>query len=80
MTKDDPSPLSPQASTLTPRQQRFVDEYLIEPNVQQAYVRAGYNPDSRNSSYRLMTIPAVREAIQEGQHRLAATSASAPSA
>jgi phage terminase small subunit len=70
---DDLTPSSSPGRALTPRQQRFVDEYLIEPNVRQAYLRAGYNPDSKRSSYRLMTIPAVREAIQEGQNRLAAT-------
>jgi len=70
---DDRSPSSSPGRTLTPRERRFVDEYLIEPNVRQAYLRAGYNPNARRSSHRLMTIPAVREAIQEGQQRLAAT-------
>jgi phage terminase small subunit len=70
---DDPSPSSSPGRTLTPRQRRFVDEYLIEPNVRQAYLRAGYKPNSQRSSHRLMSIPAVREAIHEGQERLAAT-------
>ena len=31
---------------MTPKQQRFIDEYLIDLNATQAAVRAGYSPDS----------------------------------
>src|SRR5690349_2222505 len=33
---------------LTPRQQRFVDEYLIDLNGTQAAIRAGYSPKAAN--------------------------------
>lgn len=32
------------AQRLTPRQRRFVDEYLLDLNGKQAAIRAGYSP------------------------------------
>lgn len=74
---EDPpaSPLAPQAlaTTMTPRQRRFVAEYLIDPNASQAFVRAGYSrKHARRSAWRLMHIPAVRAGIEAGQQELAA--------
>lgn len=74
---DDPpaSPLAPTAlaRTMTPRQRRFVAEYLIDSNASQAFVRAGYSrKHARRSAWRLMHIPAVRAAIEAGQQELAA--------
>jgi phage terminase small subunit len=70
---DDP-PASPPGKTLTPRQSRFVAEYLIDSNGSQAFVRAGYSKThSRRSVWRLMRIPAVRAAIEAGQQELAAS-------
>ena len=74
------SPRALKALTLTPRQRRFVAEYLIDSNASQAFVRAGYSPKhARRSAWRLMRIPAVRAAIDAGQQELAAPSRSAPS-
>lgn len=36
----------PSGSNLTAKQQRFVDEYLIDLNATQAAIRAGYKPDN----------------------------------
>jgi phage terminase small subunit len=34
--------------TLTPKQRRFVDEYLVDLNATRAAIRAGYSPRSAN--------------------------------
>ena len=68
---DDPSDTE---TTMTPRQRRFVDEYLIDFNASKAFLRAGYSTaHARRSAWRLMQTPAVRSAIEAGQQRLAAT-------
>ena len=52
---------------LTPRQQRFVDEYLIDLNATQAAIRAGYSPKTAQSqSSRLLSNVMVRAAIIDG--------------
>ena len=33
---------------MTPRQRRFVDEYLLDLNATQAAIRAGYSPRTAN--------------------------------
>jgi phage terminase small subunit len=48
---------------LTPRQQRFVDEYLIDVNAQQAALRAGYSRRAKRYPAILMRSPAIRAAI-----------------
>ena len=35
---------------LSPKQQRFADEYLIDLNATQAYIRAGYSTDGANTA------------------------------
>jgi phage terminase small subunit len=67
--------ISDTEKTMTPRQRRFVDEYLIDLNASQAFLRAGYSAThARRSAWRLMHIPAVRAAIEDGQQALAAAS------
>lgn len=60
-------------SKLTAKQQRFVDEYLIDLNATQAYIRAGYavkNEDTAAAaSSNLLRNIKVKEAIQEKQSR-----------
>lgn len=34
---------------LTDKQQRFVEEYMVDSNATQAAIRAGYSPDTANS-------------------------------
>ena len=53
---------------LTPKQERFVEEYLIDLNASQAGVRAGYkHPDIGR---RIVTKSHVQEAIQRGRKKL----------
>lgn len=53
---------------LTPKQQRFVAEYLIDLNATAAYIRAGYAPRGGNvaeaNSSRLLRNAKVAEAVQ----------------
>ena len=50
-------------SSLTPKQERFVAEYLVDLNASQAAARAGYNPGSGG---RLKATPVVQQAISLG--------------
>lgn len=56
---------------LTPKQARFVSEYLIDLNATQAYIRAGYKYTSlqvaNSNSIALLTNHKVQSAIQEAQ-------------
>jgi phage terminase small subunit len=49
---------------MTPKQQRFVEEYLVDLNATQAARRAGY---ADGSAWRLMHHPALAAAIAEAQ-------------
>lgn len=52
---------------LTAKQQRFVEEYLIDLNATQAYIRAGYkNFDSAGvEANKTLNIPKIRKAVDE---------------
>jgi len=53
---------------MTPKQQRFVDEYLIDLNATQAAIRAGYSAKTaQEHSSRLLSNVMVRRAIESGQ-------------
>lgn len=56
------------ARKLTDKQQRFVEEYLIDLNATQAAIRAGYKATSKNSfeviGYQLLQKSSVSEQIQ----------------
>lgn len=53
---------------LEPRQQRFVEEYLIDLNATQAAIRAGYSERTANEQgARLLANVSVRSAISEAQ-------------
>jgi phage terminase small subunit len=55
-------------SKLTAKQQRFVDEYLIDLNASQAAIRAGYSEKtSRSISSELLTKPNIQQAVNQGQ-------------
>lgn len=57
---------------LTPKQQRFVDEFLIDLNATQAYIRAGYSPKSADSNAAtLKGNQRVAEAISRAMAELA---------
>ncbi len=51
---------------MTPKQQRFVDEYLIDLNARQAAIRAGYSENAaKEQGYENLTKPHIAEAIAE---------------
>ena len=51
---------------LTPKQQRFVDEYLIDLNATQAAIRAGYSPKTAHSiGAENLIKPEVQKAIEQ---------------
>lgn len=49
---------------LTPRQRRFVDEYLVDLNALQAAQRAGFSQRDRAAGHRLLNVPHVYAEIQ----------------
>ena len=59
-------------SKLTPRQQRFVDEYLIDLNATQAAIRAGYSPKGAEvSASKLLRVAKVSAEIAKAQAKRA---------
>jgi phage terminase small subunit len=50
---------------LTPRQRRFVEEYLIDLDARAATRRAGYSPRTKATPHNLLRNPAVARAIGE---------------
>lgn len=55
---------------LTPKQRRFVDEYLIDLNATQAAIRAGYSPKTANEQgARLLANVSIAKAIQEARDK-----------
>ncbi|MEJ7933506.1 terminase small subunit [Sphingobium sp. AN558] len=55
---------------MTPKQQRFVEEYLIDLNATQAAIRAGYSAKTANEqASRLLANVSVSHAIMEAQQR-----------
>lgn len=52
---------------LTPKQQLFVNEYLVDLNATQAAIRAGFSEKSANvNSSRMLTNANIQNAIQQG--------------
>ncbi len=66
---------------MTPRQHRFVEEYLVDLNATQAARRAGYSAKSAaGRGSRLLRNPAIAAAIEKAQdQRAARTSMPLPS-
>lgn len=57
---------------LTPRQQRFVQEYLIDLNATQAAIRAGYSAKTAmEQGYQLLQNPSVSTAVAEAKAKRA---------
>lgn len=55
---------------LTEKQRRFVDEYLVDLNAEQAAIRAGYSPKNAAAyGYRLRQTPEVQAEIRRAQRR-----------
>ena len=56
---------------LTPKQQRFVDEYLVDLNATQAAIRAGYSKKTaQTQSSRLLLNVMVQETLRKRQSKL----------
>lgn len=54
------------ANKLTPKMQRFVDEYMIDLNATQAAIRAGYSPKTAGSiATENLSKPAIQAEIQK---------------
>jgi phage terminase small subunit len=60
------------ADELTPKQQRFVEEYLVDLNGKQAAIRAGYSEKAaEQQASRLLTYAKVALSIAEGRKTIA---------
>lgn len=58
--------------SLPPKQQRFVEEYLADLNASRAAAAAGYSARSAGQTgWRLLALPRVKAAVDEGRKRLA---------
>lgn len=58
-------------ANLTPKQQRFVEEYLIDLNATQSAIRAGYSEKTAYSvGHENLKKPEIQKAIQEAQEIL----------
>src|SRR5574342_539747 len=58
---------------MTPRQRRFVDEYVLTLSPRQAAIRAGYSPRSASEQgSQLLRHPEVRSAIERATNAAAA--------
>lgn len=61
------------AGSLTPRQQRFVLEYLVDLNATQAAIRAGYSAKTaKQQGARLLTYADIAAEVQTRRERLSA--------
>lgn len=57
---------TPAAPALTPKQERFVAEYLVDLNATQAAIRAGYSPKTaQEQSSRLLSNVIIQKAVQD---------------
>src|SRR5215510_9462888 len=64
--------MNSERGNLTPKQARFVQEYLIDVNGTQAAIRAGYSTKTaQEQSSRLLSNVMVSKAIAKGQQALA---------
>lgn len=55
---------------MTPKQQRFVDEYLIDLNATQAAIRAGYSAKTaQEQGSRLLSNAMIKAAVAAGQQK-----------
>lgn len=64
----------PEPTELTPKQQRFADEYCVDLNATAAYARAGYRARGNSaevSACRLLRNAKVQEAIEQKQREVA---------
>jgi hypothetical protein len=59
---------SRRGNTLTPKQQLFVEEYLVDRNAKQAALRAGFSEKTASSySYTLLRRPEIQAALEQAR-------------
>jgi phage terminase small subunit len=62
--------------SLTPKQQRFVDEYLVDLNALQAAIRAGYSAKTAGAiGHENLNKPEIAAAVQEAMQKRAGKTA-----
>ena len=65
--------------SLTPKQRRFVNEYCVDENATQAYIRAGYAQEGAGqSAHTLLKKPEIAGAIKERMEELAVAASITP--
>lgn len=64
-TKAKPQASAPAQKKLTPKQARFIEEYLIDLNASQAAVRAGYAGDPNTVGPRLLADVGIRSLVDQ---------------
>lgn len=66
------SPTSPVKAQITPKQARFVDEYVIDRNGTRACIAAGYAPTAAAvQANRLLRRDKIRDALKAKEHEIA---------
>jgi len=65
--------------SLTPKQRRFVNEYCVDENATQAYIRAGYAEEGAGqAAHKLLKNAEIQEAIAERMEELAVAASITP--
>jgi phage terminase small subunit len=65
--------------SLTPKQRRFVNEYCVDENATQAYIRAGYAQEGAGqAAHKLLKIAEIAGAIKERMEELAVAASITP--
>lgn len=65
--------------SLTPKQRRFVNEYCVDENATQAYIRAGYAEDGAGqAAHKLLKIAEIAGAIKDRQADVAVAASITP--
>lgn len=72
-TARQPADTIRQDTLLSPKQLRFIDEYLIDLNGTAAAVRAGYSPKSARTSAQVNMLNAALQAVLRERQRVDAT-------
>lgn len=65
--------------SLTPKQRRFVNEYCVDENATQAYIRAGYAEEGAGqAAHKLLKNAEIQEAIRDRMEELAVAASITP--
>jgi phage terminase small subunit len=65
--------------SLTPKRRRFVNEYCVDENATQAYIRAGFAPEGAGqSAHALLKNPEIQRAVKERMEEVAVAASITP--